>query len=109
MPGSSSCIFPDSPTDLVPVLDYSAAGVGFSLKDSLKRLGVTSVYGLRVHDAEDALSVSEAMSTGGCIDELVRTIFFEAYKMTPTASLWDFVSPIVASLQIGAHAQPGHN
>ena len=55
MPGHPGCIFPDAPTDVTPVLDYSAEGVRRSHADSLRRLGIVpAIFGLRVHDAEDA-------------------------------------------------------
>ena len=72
MPGQPGCIFPDSPTDVSPVLDYTGDGVRRSHADSLKRLGAAAVEGLRVHDAEDEERFAQAMAPGGGIDALVE-------------------------------------
>jgi len=72
MPGSAGCIFPDSPTDVSPVLDYTGDGVRRSHADSLRRLGAGAVQGLRVHDAEDEERFAQAMAPGGGIDALVE-------------------------------------
>jgi D-threo-aldose 1-dehydrogenase len=74
MPGHPGCIFPDAPTDVTPVLDYSAEGVRRSHADSQRRLGAArKIFGLRVHDAEDATRYAAASSpvTGG-VDALVE-------------------------------------
>ena len=74
MPGHPGCIFPDAPTDVTPVLDYSAEGVRRSHADSLRRLGIRrEIFGLRVHDAEDAarFAAASAPATGG-VDALVE-------------------------------------
>lgn len=72
MPGNPGCIFPDSPSDVTPVLDYTGDGVRRSHGDSLRRLGVASLEGLRVHDAEDEARFAQAMAPGGGIDALVE-------------------------------------
>jgi D-threo-aldose 1-dehydrogenase len=72
MPGAAGCIFPDSPTDVTPVLDYTGPGVRRSHADSLRRLGAATVHGLRVHDAEDEERFAQAMAPGGGIDALVE-------------------------------------
>lgn len=72
MPGNAGCIFPDSPADVTPVLDYTGEGVSRSHADSLKRLNAAAVHGLRVHDAEDEERVAQAMAPGGGIDKLVE-------------------------------------
>lgn len=72
IPGHIDCIFPDSPTGISPVLDYTGQGVRRSIEDSLRRMNVTAVYGLRVHDAEDEFRFTEAMAPGGGIDALVE-------------------------------------
>lgn len=50
--GNPGCIFPETPSDRVPVLDYSRSGIVSSHRDSLRRLGRASLEGLRLHDAE---------------------------------------------------------
>lgn len=72
MPGHPGCIFPDSPTDVSPVLDYTGEGVRRSHADSLTRLGAAAVEGLRVHDAEDEERFAQAMAPGGGVDALVE-------------------------------------
>ena len=72
IPGHIDCIFPDSPTGISPVLDYTGQGVRRSIEDSLRRMNVTAVHGLRVHDAEDEFRFTEAMAPGGGIDALVE-------------------------------------
>jgi aryl-alcohol dehydrogenase-like predicted oxidoreductase len=76
MPGAPGCIFPDSPTDVTPVLDYTGEGVKRSHADSLKRLGAAAVEGLRVHDAEDEERFAQAMAPGGGIDALVWVVLY---------------------------------
>ena len=71
MPDNPGCIFPESPTDVAPVLDYTGDGVRRSHEDSLKRLGVNAVYGLRVHDAEDEVRFGQAVASDGGVDALV--------------------------------------
>lgn len=72
MPGQPGCIFPDSPDDVSPVLDYTGDGVRRSHADSLRRLSVPAVHGLRVHDMEDEDRFSQAMAPGGGVDALVK-------------------------------------
>lgn len=53
VPGCPETIYLDSPPDVVPVLDYSAAGARRSYRESAARLGAgVKIYGLRVHDPE---------------------------------------------------------
>ena len=71
VPGREGCIFPEATRDALPVLDYSAAGFERSHADSLKRLGLDRVVGLRIHDAETPERFEAAMSGGG-VEALVR-------------------------------------
>jgi len=71
VPGDPGCIFPDAPVDVLPVLDYTGPGFRRSHADSLARLGVDSVDGLRIHDAEDEARYAQA-NAGGGVAELVK-------------------------------------
>ncbi|KAK3236585.1 hypothetical protein CYMTET_53283 [Cymbomonas tetramitiformis] len=69
--GSPGCIFPSTPTGVVPVLDYTATGAQQSYNDSRQRLGVP-IYGLRVHDCEDEWRLSNTLdSKAGALKGLV--------------------------------------
>ena len=52
VPGRDGCIFPGAPRDVLPVLDYSESGFVRSFEDSLRRLGLERIEGVRIHDAE---------------------------------------------------------
>ena len=65
VPGRDGCIFPEAPRDVLPVLDYSAKGFETSHEDSLKRLGIERIEGLRIHDAETPERFEAAMEGGG--------------------------------------------
>ena len=69
--GRSGCIFPDAPVDVLPVLDYTGPGFRRSHADSLARLNLRSVDGLRIHDAEDEARYAQA-NAGGGVAELVK-------------------------------------
>ena len=69
VPGNDGCIFPDAPRDVLPVLDYSANGFVRSHADSLNRLGIDRIEGLRIHDAETPERF-EAATTGGGVRAL---------------------------------------
>ena len=71
VPGDPGCIFPDAPVDVLPVLDYTGPGFRRSHADSLARLRLTSVDGLRIHDAEDEARYAQA-NAGGGVAELVK-------------------------------------
>lgn len=53
IPGTSTCIFPETPSTRRAVFDYSEIGACKSHRDSLQRLNCSQVYGLRVHDCEN--------------------------------------------------------
>jgi D-threo-aldose 1-dehydrogenase len=53
MAGHEGCIFPLTPSDRVPLLDYTSIGVLKSYQGSLFRLNLETLYGLRLHDCED--------------------------------------------------------
>ena len=65
VPGHDGCIFPEAPRDVLPVLDYASGGFERSHADSLMRLGLDKVEGLRIHDAETPERFEAAMSGGG--------------------------------------------
>lgn len=65
VPGDAGCIFPEAPTDVLPVLDYTADGFERSHADSLSRLGIDRIEGLRIHDAETTERFEDAMRGGG--------------------------------------------
>lgn len=65
VPGSKNCLFPDAPTNVLPVFDYSGSGVLTSHADSLKRLGVKTIHGLRIHDCESVSSINETLAELG--------------------------------------------
>ena len=71
VPGDPGCIFPDAPVDVLPVLDYTGPGFRRSHADSLARLRLGSVDGLRIHDAEDEARYAQA-NAGGGVAELVK-------------------------------------
>lgn len=71
VPGDPGCIFPDAPVDVLPVLDYTGPGFRRSHDDSLQRMGIERVDGLRIHDAEDEARYAEAVNGGG-VAELVK-------------------------------------
>ena len=71
VPGDPGCIFPDAPVDVLPVLDYTGPGFRRSHDDSLRRMGIDRVDGLRIHDAEDEARYAEAVNGGG-VAELVK-------------------------------------
>lgn len=45
--------FPDAPRDIVPIYDYSKAGIKQSFEESLERLGLPHIDIVLMHDAED--------------------------------------------------------
>ena len=45
--------FPDAPRDIVPIYDYSKAGIRQSFEESLERLGLPHIDIVLMHDAED--------------------------------------------------------
>lgn len=45
--------FPDAPRDIVPIYDYSKAGIRQSFEESLGRLGLPHIDIVLMHDAED--------------------------------------------------------
>jgi len=65
VPTGSQCVFPGADRDVVPVLDYSAGGFEKSYRQSLERLGVDRVHGLRVHDCDDDGRLQQLESGGG--------------------------------------------
>ena len=64
LPGSSTCIFPDAPRDVIPVFDYSDRGIYHSYNDSLMRIGM-NIHGLRVHDLQNVSHYESFMNYGG--------------------------------------------
>mmetsp|Transcript_7829 Transcript_7829/g.22234 ORF Transcript_7829/g.22234 Transcript_7829/m.22234 type:complete len:403 (-) Transcript_7829:40-1248(-) len=71
MRNSPACIFPATDPDLAPLLDYSGAGVYKSLRESLVRLRVSRVHGLRLHDCEQPSRFEAAMAAGGGVEALL--------------------------------------
>ena len=73
--GAPTCLFPDTPTDRAPVLDYTAKGVVTSHADSLRRLSLGGVkvelHGIRLHDAETPSRIDDTLKAGGAIDGMV--------------------------------------
>jgi len=65
VPGSEDCIFPEAPLDVIPVLDFTRRGIHLSHADSLKRLQVERVCGLRLHDIDCDAKLEEATRKGG--------------------------------------------
>ena len=61
VPGRDGCIFPGAPRDVLPVLDYTESGFERSHEDSLARLGLERVEGVRIHDAETPERFEAAM------------------------------------------------
>ena len=45
--------FPDAPRDIVPIYDYSSAGIKQAFEESLERLGLPHIDIVLMHDAED--------------------------------------------------------
>ena len=45
--------FPDAPRDIVPIYDYSKAGIRQSFEESLERLGLPHIDIVLMHDSED--------------------------------------------------------
>lgn len=68
-PGSAACVFPGADPSVVPVLDYSAAGMAQSYRDSRARLQGYRIFGLRVHDCDSPARL-QALTSGGGIDYL---------------------------------------
>lgn len=64
VPGSSNCLFPDTPKNIIPVFDYSSIGITKSHADSLRRMEMRSIHGLRLHDCESPPSIKEALAGG---------------------------------------------
>ena len=64
VPGSSNCLFPDTPKNIIPVFDYSSMGITKSHADSLRRMEMRSIHGLRLHDCESPPSIKEALAGG---------------------------------------------
>jgi len=65
------CVFTGADSSVVPVLDYTLAGFERSHRDSLERLGIARVHGLRIHDCDNEQRLHE-LSTGGGIEFLSR-------------------------------------
>jgi hypothetical protein len=76
LPGTETCIFPDTPRDRVPLLDYTKGGVKASLEGSQARMmpGLPNAqfYGLRLHDCEDEARFTAAIAPGGALDGLLE-------------------------------------
>lgn len=75
IPGSRSCIFPDAIRDIVPIFDYTGGGIVQSHFDSLKRIGLKCLHGLRIHDCESPSDIATVLATttaGGGLVELVK-------------------------------------
>ena len=76
IPDSTGCIFygsgKGSLPEVTPCFDFSAAGVRRSFRDSCHRLGVSSVFGLRIHDCESESKFISAISENGGLAELVK-------------------------------------
>ena len=71
VPGEKSCIFPEASIERTPILDYSESGIRKSFEDSLMRLQVDKLHGLRLHDFDDDNRMHEIVFHGG-IEELWR-------------------------------------
>ena len=65
IPGSSTCVFPEAPTNVIPVFDYSANGARKSYEDSLQRLKLDRIHGLRIHDSETETHILTALGLNG--------------------------------------------
>lgn len=69
-----SCIFPETDENKIPVKNYTYDSIMRSYHDSIKRLGLSAqlpnsddiqLYGLRIHDSEDEVSIRELFDGGG--------------------------------------------
>ena len=58
--GHPDCVFPENNPESRPTLNYTGDGVAQSLTDSLERIGVKHIFGIRVHDCEDEIRFEEA-------------------------------------------------
>lgn len=66
IPGSKVCIFhPGATQDVLPVLDYSKSGFMKSYHESLHRLQVDRIYGLRVHDCDTSCRLASLKGGDG--------------------------------------------
>ena len=63
IPGSPSCIFPETSADVVPVFDYTDRGIYHSYRDSVTRIGM-NIWGLRVHDLQSQAHFEAFMGLG---------------------------------------------
>jgi len=61
----TACVFAGADTQQTPVFDYSARGFELSWRDSLRRLGVPRVHGLRVHDCDTPERLAALRAGGG--------------------------------------------
>lgn len=62
--GNPSCVFPETPSDRIPIRNYTYEGIMKSYEDSIKRLGIEKIYGLRIHDCEDDNSIHDVLNGG---------------------------------------------
>ena len=58
--GHPDCMFPENNPESRPTLNYTGDGIAQSLTDSLERIGVKHIFGIRVHDCEDEMRYNEA-------------------------------------------------
>ena len=65
VPTSASCIFPGADRSVVPVLDFTESGFERSFQSSLKRLGVSRLHCLKIHDCDSEDRLKELASGGG--------------------------------------------
>ena len=65
VPGRGGCIFPEAPRDVLRCWIIRRRGFETSHEDSLKRLGIERIEGLRIHDAETPERFEAAMEGGG--------------------------------------------
>ena len=61
----TACVFAGADTQQTPVFDFSARGFELSWQDSLRRLDVPRVHGLRVHDCDTPERLAALRAGGG--------------------------------------------
>ena len=87
VPGSADCIFPDASRNVIPVFDYSGSGVIQSYSDSMKRMKLKTIHGLRIHDCESDSSIAAVLATALCDGGLAALVKMRADGLISEVSL----------------------
>jgi len=73
IPQTENCLFQNVIENVIPYYNYTTDGVLRSYQDSMRRLGTSNIYGLRLHDCENEHHFQTATSaTNGGLGALLQ-------------------------------------